>query len=97
MTDAEAFLPNRVAVSYVALYTYKPTSCRGRGYRASVPLTNKSSFDTTDTMIFYVPGGRQNTFLDETQNYLKLTIDSLKQIFNTSEQMTIVFNVIKML
>ena len=25
-------------------------------------------------MIFYVPGGRRNTFLDGTQNYLNLTI-----------------------
>ena len=78
MTDAEAFLPNHVAVSYDALYTLNPTSCRGRGYRASMPVTNKSSFNPTDTMIFYVPGGRRNTFLDETQNYLKLTIDSSK-------------------
>ena len=37
MTDAEAFLPNRVTVSNDALYTLKPTSCRGRAYRASVP------------------------------------------------------------
>ena len=74
MTDAEAFLPNRVAVSNDALYNLKPTSCRGRAYRASVPPTNKNSFNPSDTMIFYVPGGRRNTFLDGTQNYLKLTI-----------------------
>jgi hypothetical protein len=74
MTDAEAFLPNRVAVSNDALYNLKPTSCRGRAYRASVPPTNKNSFNPSDTMIFYIPGGRRNTFLDGTQNYLKLTI-----------------------
>ena len=74
MTDAEAFLPNRVAVSNDALYNLKPTSCRGRAYRASVPPTNKNSLNPSDTMIFYVPGGRRNTFLDGTQNYLKLTI-----------------------
>ena len=74
MTDAEAFLPNRVAVSNDALYNLKPTSCRGRAYRASIPPTNKSSFNPSDTMIFYIPGGRRNTFLDGTQNYLKLTI-----------------------
>jgi len=74
MTDAEAFLPNRVAVSNDALYNLKPTSCRGRAYRGSVPPTNKSTFNPSDTMIFYVPGGRRNTFLDGTQNYLKLTI-----------------------
>ena len=38
------------------------------------PPTNKSSFNPSDTMIFYIPGGRRNTFLDGTQNYLKLTI-----------------------
>ena len=41
MTDAEAFLPNRVAVSNDALYNLKPTSCRGRAYRCSLPPTNK--------------------------------------------------------
>ena len=74
MADAEAFLPNRVAVSNDSLYNLKPTSCRGRAYRGSVPPTNKSTFNPSDTMIFYVPGGRRNTFLDGTQNYLKLTI-----------------------
>ena len=37
MTAAEAFLPYRVAVSNDALYNLKPTSCRGRAYRASIP------------------------------------------------------------
>ena len=37
MTDAEPFLPNRVAVSNDALYNLKPTSCRGRAYRCSLP------------------------------------------------------------
>ena len=39
-----------------------------------MPPTNKSTFNPSDTMIFYVPGGRRNTFLDGTQNYLKLTM-----------------------
>ena len=70
MTDAEAFLPNRVAVSNDALYNLKPASCRGRAYRGSVPPTNKSTFNPSDTMIFYIPGGRRNTYFI----YLKLTI-----------------------
>ena len=57
MTDAEAFLPNRVAVSNDALYNLKPISCRGRAYRGSVPPNYKSTFNPSDTMIFYVPGG----------------------------------------
>ena len=69
-----SILPNRFAVSNDALYNLKPTSCRGRAYRGSVPPTNKSTFNPSDTMIFYIPGGRRNTFLDGTQNYLKLTI-----------------------
>ena len=54
MTDAEAFLPNRVAVSNDALYNLKPTSCRGRAYRASVPPTNKSTFNPSDTIIYFM-------------------------------------------
>ena len=84
MTDAEAFLPNRVAVSNDALYNLKPTSCRGRAYRGSVPPTNKSTFNPSDTMIFYIPGGRRNTFLDGTQNYLKLTIKNSDTANNLS-------------
>ena len=44
MTDAEAFLPNRVAVSNDALYNLKPTSCRVgvvRIERQSPPQTNQ--------------------------------------------------------
>jgi hypothetical protein len=82
MTDAEAFLSNRVAVSNDALYNLKPTSCRRRAYGASVPPTSKSTFNPSDTMIFYVPGGRRNTFLDASQNHLKLTIRILIQLIH---------------
>ena len=47
MTGAEPFLPNRVAVSNDALYNLKPTSCRERAYRASIPPTKKSSLNPT--------------------------------------------------
>ena len=74
MTDAEAFLPNRVAVSNDALSNLKTTSCSGRAYRASVPPTYKNSFNPSDTMIFLRTGRptqhifRWNTKLFKTNN-----------------------------
>jgi cell shape-determining protein MreC len=36
-------------------------------------------------MIFYIPGGRRNTFLDGSQNYLKLTIENSERCVEINE------------
>ena len=61
MTDSSALLPNSVAVSSDCLFNLKPSSVRARTYRASVPSSNKATFNPSDVAIFYVPGGRRNT------------------------------------
>jgi len=74
MTDSSILLPNTQAVTSDCLYNLKPSAVRSRSYRASIPPTNKSSFVPGDTMIFYVPGGRRNTYLDTAQSYIRYTI-----------------------
>jgi hypothetical protein len=74
MTDSSVLLPNSTAVSSDCLYNLKPSAVRSRSYRASIPTSNKSTFNPGDTMIFYVPGGRKGNFLDCTQSYIRYTV-----------------------
>ena len=74
MTDTSALIPNSVAVSSDSLFTLKSSSVRARSYRASVPSSNKSTFVGGDVAIFYIPGGRKNTYLDPQQSYIRYTV-----------------------
>jgi hypothetical protein len=74
MTDTNSLIPNQTAVSSDCLYNLKPSSVRARSYRASIPSSNKSIFAPQDVAIFYVPGGRRNTYLDTTQTYIRYTV-----------------------
>ena len=76
MTDSSSLVPNQQAVSSDCLFNLKPSSVPGRCYRASIPTSNKSSFNPQDVAILYIPGGRRNTFLDPTQTYIKYTIQN---------------------
>jgi len=74
MTDTSSLLPNAVGLSSDCMYNLKPSAVRSRSYRASIPPTNGSqSRNPGDTVIFYVPGGRRNTYLDCQQSYIKYT------------------------
>ena len=77
MTDASTLLlPNTMAVSSDCLYTLKPSSVRGRSYRASIPSSNTQTFSmaSNTTGIFYIPCGRRNTFMDCANSYLRFTV-----------------------
>jgi hypothetical protein len=76
MTDSSSLIQNQVAVSSDALYTLKPSSVRARAYRASIPTSNKADFNPSETSIFYIPGGRRNTYLDPQQSYLRFTVQN---------------------
>ena len=76
MTDASQLIPNSMAVSSDCLYNLKPSSVPGRVYRASIPTSNKSTFNPSDVAVLYIPAGRRNTFLDPTQSYLKFCIQN---------------------
>ena len=77
MTDASPLnLPNTSGVPSDCLYNLKPSSVRARSYRGSLPTTNKSTFNPSDTAVIYVPGGRRNCYADCNQSYLRFTVQN---------------------
>jgi len=76
MTDSSSMLQNQTAVTSDCLFNLKPSASRCRSYRASLPPINASTFAPGTQMIFMIPGGRRNTYFDNTQSYLKLTISN---------------------
>jgi len=74
MTDSSALLANHIAVSNNVLFNLKPSSARGRSYRVSVSPINALTFQPSTQMIFNVPCGRKNTYLDINQSYIKYTV-----------------------
>ncbi len=74
MTDSSALLANSLAVSDQVLYSLKPSSARGRNYRASVAPINASTFNPNTQCIFSIPCGRRNTYLDVNQSFIKFTV-----------------------
>jgi len=74
MTDSSSLLQNRTSVTSDLQYNLKPSSGRGRAYRASILPTNASTFQPSSTTILYVPCGRRGTFLDPQQSYIKFTL-----------------------
>jgi hypothetical protein len=75
-TDNSSFFPNRKALPQDFNYTPKPSSVSGRTFRVSVPAANAPSFTAGQTMIFNIPCGRRNCFLDPTASYIRYTIKS---------------------
>ena len=74
MTDTSQLLPNQTAVTSDCMFNLKPSAVRARSYRASIPSSNKSTFNPSDVAIFYIPAGRRNTYLDPTQSYMRYTV-----------------------
>lgn len=74
-TDNSQFFPNRKALSQEFNYTPKPSSCNGRTFRVSIPAANGGTpFLGGQTMIFNIPCGRRNCFLDPNSSYIRYTI-----------------------
>ena len=73
-SDNAQLLSNTQAVSSDLAFGLKPSMVRSRQYRHSIAPSNKNTFSAGDQMIFYIPGGRRNTFLLSDQSYLRLTI-----------------------
>ena len=73
--DNSSLLYNQNSVTSDMLYTLKNSSGTSRRYRASIPCSNFSTnIAPSSNMIFQIPCGRKNTYLDGTNSYLKLTI-----------------------
>ena len=64
MTDSSAILNNTVGVSDGALFNLKPSAARSRSYKVCVAPINSSTFDAGNQMIFNIPCGKRNSYLD---------------------------------
>jgi hypothetical protein len=74
MTDSAGLVPNSVGIPTDAQYNLKSSSVRCRSYRASIPSSNKATFNPLDTVICYISGGRRNTYLDCANTYIRYTV-----------------------
>ena len=75
MSDPSAIqLPVNQALTSDMLLGLKPSAPKSRSYRISVAPLNKNIFQPGDQMIFELPTGRRGTWLDQTQSYLKFSV-----------------------
>ena len=75
MSDPSAIqLPVSQALTSDMLLGLKPSAPKSRSYRLNVAPLNKSVFTGSDQMIFEIPCGRKGTWLDQTQSYLKFSV-----------------------
>jgi len=70
-TDNSHLLSNKTSVTSDMLYNLKPSAGNTTSYRANIVSQNKSTFNCGDVMIFQVPCGRKNSYLDGQNSYLK--------------------------
>ena len=75
MSDPSAIqLPVSQALTSDMLLGLKPAAPKCRSYRLNVAPLNKSTFTGSDQMIFEIPCGRKGTWLDQSQSYLKFSV-----------------------
>jgi len=66
---------NKNSVTSDMMYSLKNSAGTSRRYRASIPPSNFSTnIPPSSNLIFSIPCGRKNTYLDGQNSYLKLTI-----------------------
>ena len=75
MSDPSSInLPIGQALTSDMLYGLKPSAPKSRFYRINVSPLNKSTFVALDQVIIELPTGRKNTWLDQSQSYLKFSV-----------------------
>ena len=75
MSDPNAILlPIHQALTSDMLLGLKPSAPKSRSYRISCAPMNGSKFNGGDQMIFELPTGRKGTWLDQSQSYLKFSV-----------------------
>jgi len=75
MSDASQLnIPMHSALTSDMMLGLKPSAPRSRSYRLSVAPLNKTVFTSTDQIIFELPTGRRGTWLDQSQTYLKFSM-----------------------
>jgi len=75
MSDPSAIqLPVNQALTSDLLYGLKPSCPKSKSYRISVNPLNKNIFSGGDCAIFECPSGRPGSYLDNSQTYLKFSV-----------------------
>ena len=75
MSDPSAMnIPLHQALTSDMLLGLKPSAPKSRSYRLSVPPINQSVFTPGAQMIFECPTGRKGSWLDQSQSYLKFSV-----------------------
>ena len=65
---------NPKAISSDLMYNMKASSFPGTSYRASLQPQNASSFQPGSLCVITIPAGRVNTVYDQSQSYLRFTV-----------------------
>ena len=75
MSDPSALnIPVATALTSDMLLGLKPSAPKSRSYRISIAPVNKSLFTPSDQIILELPTGRKGTWLDQSQSYLKFSV-----------------------
>ena len=75
MSDPSAILlPVHQALTSDMMLGLKPSAPKSRSYRISVAPLNASTFAPGSQMIFELPTGRRGTWLDQSQSYIKFSV-----------------------
>ena len=75
MSDPSALnVPVHQALTSDMLLGLKPAAPKSRSYRISIAPINKSVFAPGDQILFEFPTGRKGTWLDQSQSYLKFSV-----------------------
>ena len=67
-------LPIHTALTSDMMLGLKPSAPKSRSYRLSVPPVNGSTFIGGQQVIFECPTGRRNTWCDQSQSFLKFSV-----------------------
>lgn len=74
-TDSSQFqVPIHTALTSDMMLGLKPSCPKSRSYRVNVTPNNKSVFVPLDTISIDLPTGRAGTWLDQSQSYLKFSV-----------------------
>ena len=75
MSDPSAInIPVNTALTSDLLYGLKPAAPKSRSYRLNIAPLNKSVFQPLDSIVWEIPTGRAGTYLDNSQTFLKFSV-----------------------
>jgi hypothetical protein len=67
-------IPLNQALTSDMLLGLKPSAPKSRSYRINIAPINKNVFTPLDQIVFELPTGRRGTWLDQSQSYLKFSV-----------------------